>query len=87
MITSLLELAVWENKRGDPNQLGVLSTEPHLQPLAACAWKAPYSGMHIFGDYGTRSQALLPRLASAWSADKGGDDKDIPLHFSGEIKD
>jgi hypothetical protein len=41
--------------------------------------------VHLFAGYGPRSRVLLPRVTSAWR--KGGDDKDNPLHISGEIKD
>ena len=42
VITSLLEIAVSKNKNeAAPISWGVLSTEPHSQPRAASAWKAP----------------------------------------------
>ena len=48
VITSRLEIAVWENKTRRPPSVGVLSTEPHSQSRAASALKAPLLGRAPF---------------------------------------
>jgi hypothetical protein len=70
--TSLLEIAVCENKTKRPRQLGVLSTEPHSQPCAASVpGMRPSSAVHLFGERKRRKERKEERKERKGKGKKG----------------